>query len=67
MRSRSMPSEVFPVAPTQVELWVNERHEDEFSALEVRGEAGRHVDKRAPRAGLAQNAAVTVGRRVKGR
>lgn len=47
IRSRPKAFEAFAQAPAHVELWFNERLEDEFNAIEVREETGRRVEKGA--------------------
>jgi methionine-rich copper-binding protein CopC len=44
IRSRPNASEVLAEAPTSVELWFNERLEDEFNSIEVVDSAGRRVE-----------------------
>jgi methionine-rich copper-binding protein CopC len=45
IRARPAPSEVLTTAPTHVQLWFNERLEDEFSAIEVTDQTGRRVER----------------------
>ena len=44
IRARPSPFEVLEAAPAHVELWFNERLEDEFNAIEVTDASGRHVE-----------------------
>ena len=45
IRSRPGPFEVLDSAPAEVQLWFNERLEDEFNSIEVIDSTGRHVEK----------------------
>jgi methionine-rich copper-binding protein CopC len=45
IRSQPGPFEVLDSAPAEVQLWFNERLEDEFNAIEVIDSTGRHVEK----------------------
>ena len=45
IRSRPKPFEALAAAPSRVELWFNERLENEFNAIEVRDATGRRVDQ----------------------
>jgi methionine-rich copper-binding protein CopC len=45
IRSRPNASEVLAEAPASVELWFNERLEDEFNSIEVADSAGRKVEE----------------------
>jgi methionine-rich copper-binding protein CopC len=44
IRSRPGPFEVLDSAPADVQLWFNERLEDEFNSIEVTDETGRRVE-----------------------
>ena len=44
IQSRPDASEVLAEAPASVELWFNERLEDEFNSIEVADSAGRKVE-----------------------
>jgi methionine-rich copper-binding protein CopC len=44
IRSQPGPFEVLDSAPAEVQLWFNERLEDEFNAIDVMDPAGRHVE-----------------------
>ena len=48
IRSRPKPFEAFAQAPAHVELWFNERLEDEFNAIEVTDATGRRVERGMP-------------------
>ena len=43
IRSKPGPFEVLDSAPADVQLWFNERLEDEFNSIEVTDETGRRV------------------------
>jgi methionine-rich copper-binding protein CopC len=45
IRSRPNASEVLAETPASVELWFNERLEDEFNSIEVADSAGRKVEE----------------------
>ena len=45
IRSQPGPFEVFDSAPAEVQLWFNERLEDEFNSIEVIDSTGRHVER----------------------
>ena len=45
IRSRPGPFDVLDSAPAEVQLWFNERLEDEFNSIEVIDSTGRHVEK----------------------
>jgi len=45
IRSRPGPFEVLDSAPADVQLWFNERLEDEFNSIEVLDSTGRHMEK----------------------
>ncbi len=47
IRSRPQPFETLGAGPTHVELWFNERLEDEFNAIEVVDANGRRVEEGA--------------------
>ena len=46
--SRPKPFEVLATSPVHVELWFNERLEDEFNAIEVTDATGRRVERGMP-------------------
>ncbi len=47
IRSRPKPFELLALRPTHVELWFNERLEDEFNAIEVVDANGHRVEEGA--------------------
>jgi len=47
IRSRPKPFDRLALSPTHVELWFNERLEDEFNAIEVVDANGRRVEEGA--------------------
>ncbi|MGH7411893.1 MAG: copper resistance CopC family protein [Candidatus Methylomirabilis sp.] len=61
IRSRPKPFEEFAQAPAHVELWFNERLEDEFNAIEVREATGRRVENGAARVNPRDRTNLLVG------
>lgn len=49
IRSRPDASAILGETPTSVQLWFNERLEDEFNSIEITDAAGRNVEDGHPR------------------